>query len=264
MADDLYALYAIRYASNPKRRRVENFQFPTRIDPHDAPMPMEFYVWVAVGPRRTVLIDTGATEEVCVRRDNDFLRCPTEGLRAVGVDPAKIDDVVVTHLHWDHAGNWDKFPNARIWLQQAEMAYATGPYAEHAFMRRPFEPAHLAGLIAKLYEGRLSYVDGEAELAPNLTLHRVGGHTPGQQVARVKTRRGWIVVASDALHYYANMERDNPFQTMFCVPDAVVAFSTMRRLADSDDHIIPGHDPLVLDKYPPAGDNLKGVAVRLD
>ncbi len=264
MPDDVYQLYAIRYASNPRRRRFENFQYPLRVDPHDAPMPMEYFVWVAVSPRRTVLIDTGATAEVCEKRGNDFLRCPTEGLRMVGVQPARIEDVVVTHLHWDHAGNWEKFPNARIWLQKSEMQFATGPYVEHAALRRSFEVEHVQGLIARLYEGKLHYVDGEAEVAPNLTLHHVGGHTAGQQVVRVKTRRGWVVVASDALHYYANMELQNPFQTIFNVADMVVAYSTLRRLADSDDHIIPGHDPAVLEKYPPAGDNLKGVAVRLD
>ena len=87
MSDDVYELYAIRYATNPRRRRVENLMWVAPDDPHDAPMPMDFFVWAAVSPSRTVVIDTGADERTCAARGHQFLRCPTDGLGQVGIEP---------------------------------------------------------------------------------------------------------------------------------------------------------------------------------
>ena len=90
MSDDVYELYAIRYATNPRRRRVENLMWVAPDDPHDAPMPMDFFVWAAVSPSRTVVIDTGADERTCEARGHQFLRCPTYGLGGLGIDAADV------------------------------------------------------------------------------------------------------------------------------------------------------------------------------
>ncbi|MOA45506.1 hypothetical protein D3C78_1679080 [compost metagenome] len=89
-------------------------------------------------------------------------------------------------------------------------------------------------------------------LAPGLELHHVGGHTQGLQVVRVHTARGWIVLASDALHYSRNLTDDNPFPAIFHLGDMLEGYRRIRTLVESDAHIVPGHDPAVARQYPPA------------
>jgi glyoxylase-like metal-dependent hydrolase (beta-lactamase superfamily II) len=106
--------------------------------------------------------------------------------------------------------------------------------------------------------------DGDAELFPGVSLHLIGVHTMGLQVVRVATRRGWVVLASDASHFYANMEQARPFPIVWSVADMVDGYAKLRSLAESPAHIIPGHDPLVMQRYPAPSKALEGIAIRLD
>ncbi len=260
---DTYDLYAIRYATNSKRQRHENFMYPVP-DPHDGPMPMDFFVWVAVGEKKTILIDSGADAETCAARGHDFLRCPTEGLRQLKIDPAEIDDVITTHLHWDHAGNFDKFLKARFHLQTREMQHAVGPCMCNPFLKRPFDIEQVVSVVRALYGGKVAFHNGEEEIAPGITVHHVGGHTPGLQVVRVMTRRGWVVLAGDAMHYYANAETGVPFPVLVSVAEYLDALRRLRGLAETPDHVIAGHDPALMAMYPAVSPELDSIALRLD
>ncbi|HET7793207.1 MAG TPA: MBL fold metallo-hydrolase, partial [Rhizobacter sp.] len=99
-ADEHYEVYAIRYASMP-RRRSQNFLPP---DAHDGPMPMDFFVWLIKSGARSILVDTGFSAATGLERERNFLRCPIQALVALGVAPGQVHDVVLTHLHYDHAG----------------------------------------------------------------------------------------------------------------------------------------------------------------
>ena len=110
----------------------------------------------------------------------------------------------------------------------------------------------------------MSTLGGDDELAPGLTVHRVGGHTDGLQVVRVRTDIGWLVLASDATHYYENFEAERPFPIVFDIGAMLEAFDTLQRLADRPELVVPGHDPLVLQRFDIAGPGLDGIAVRLD
>jgi len=244
-----YRLYAIHYASSNLDRPLEhNFMAP--VDLHDLPMPLEFFVWVAIGAGRIILIDTGAEQHICETRGHNYLRCPTEGLAALGYTPDDVTDVVVTHMHWDHLGNLAKFPNARIYVHKNEMSHATGCAMCHAHLRRPYDVSQVCSLIVALYGGRVSFTEATANIAPGIRVHHVGGHTPGLQVVQVQTRRGRVVVASDGLHYFANSILSNPFPVIINVKDYLDGLSLIETLADSPDHVIPGHDPLVRMMYP--------------
>src|SRR3954467_14037442 len=106
MAEQEYELFAIRYATRDARRS-EHF---IGGDPHDGPMPMDYFSWVAIGPDRSFVIDSGFTAEGGAKRGRQFLRCPVEALALLGLDAADVQDVVLTHLHYDHVGNFHKFP----------------------------------------------------------------------------------------------------------------------------------------------------------
>ena len=124
---------------------------------------------------------------------------------------------MITHLHYDHIGGFAQFPSARFHVQDREMAYATGRHMTRAALSHAFTPDHVAALVMEVYAGRVVFHDGDSELAPGLSLHRVGGHTDGLQVVRVHTEVGWIVLASDATHYYENFTAGRPFPIVFDV-----------------------------------------------
>jgi len=258
--EDNYEVYAIRYAHH-ERSASENFLGG---DPHDGPMPMDYFVWLVRNQSRTVVVDTGFNAMTARRRKRRFLRSPAAGLALLGVDAKKVRDVILTHLHYDHVGNFDLFPKAMFHLQDAEMQFATGRHMAVKPLASAFDVEDVVGMVRNVYRGRVRFYGGDADFAPGISLHLIGGHTMGLQVVRVKTRRGFVVLASDASHYYANMDTERPFPIVYNVGDMIQGWRRVRELADSGDHIIPGHDPAVLQRYPAVSKRLAGIAVRLD
>jgi glyoxylase-like metal-dependent hydrolase (beta-lactamase superfamily II) len=255
-----YRVYALKYAERDARR-AEHF---IGGDPHDAPMPMDYFVWAVVGDGGTWVVDTGFGEPDAERRRRRLVRSAGDALATVGVDASTVTDVILTHLHYDHAGGVAQFPAARFHLQDREMAFATGRHMTRPALNHPFTVDHVADLVRAVHEGRVVFHAGDDELADGLSVHLVGGHTDGLQVVRVRTEAGWLVLASDATHYYENFEAGRPFPIVFHLGAMVEGWETLRRLAAPGDAIVPGHDPAVLERYPPAGPGLDGIAARLD
>ena len=258
---EIHEVFAIRYGRHENRARRDNFIVT---DMHDAPMPIDYYVWAIVNENRTIVVDTGFDRAEAARRGREIVRLPREGLAMLGVDSRRVTDAIVTHLHYDHAGTIDDFPAARFHLQDLEMAYATGRYMAHKPFGYAYSPSHVTRMVEKAFQGRVAFHDGDGPVAPGVSVHRVGGHTMGMQCVRVLTRRGWVVLASDASHLYENMEATSPFPIAFSVADMVRGYEKMRGLAGSPAHIVPGHDPLVMERYPAPKPALAGVVARLD
>ncbi|MCY1192952.1 Metallo-beta-lactamase superfamily protein [compost metagenome] len=255
-----YEVYALKYATRPALRSA-NF---VGGDPHDAPMPLDYYVWVVRNQDRLVLVDTGFFQDMADKRHRSLLRTPVQALELIGVQAADVRDIVITHMHNDHAGTFDAWPNARFHLQDAEMDYATGRHMACGVHSRAYEPDHVAGLIRLVYGDRVAFHDGDGDIAPGISVHRVGGHTAGMQVVRVRTARGWVVLASDASHFYEHIGARRAFPLVFHMGDMFQGYARIEALAESPEHIIPGHDPLVMEKYPPVRRDLAGIAARLD
>lgn len=256
-----YRVYAVKYAHH-ERRSAANF---IGGDAHDVPMPLDYFVWAIVGQGRTWLVDTGFDQAAGDKRSGrKVLRPIQEGLAAIGIQPADIQDVVITHMHYDHAGNRDLFPNARYHLQDKEMSFCTGRCMCHHPLAVHFEPDDVASMVHKVFAGRVAFHDGDDELAPGLSVHHMGGHTAGLQVVRVHTSQGWMVLASDASHFYANIESKRPFPAVYNVADMMEAYRRIYSLASAPHLVIPGHDPQVLERFPAVSRDQEGWIVQLD
>jgi glyoxylase-like metal-dependent hydrolase (beta-lactamase superfamily II) len=260
MPDDIHEIFAIRYGHHD-RQSPENF---LRGDPHDILQPLAYFVWAIVGPHGTFVVDTGFDQAMADKRGRLLLKPIADGLGAIGIAPDSVRDIIVTHLHYDHCGNHDLFPRARYHLQDQEMAYSTGRCMCHPEIRIPFEADDVVAMVRKVFAGRVVFHDGTDALAPGITVHHIGGHSKGLQCVRVKTRRGHVVLASDTSHLYAHFREGRVFPVTCSVADTLEGYVTLRRLADSEDHIIPGHDPQVLALYPAAAPGLDDWIVRLD
>jgi glyoxylase-like metal-dependent hydrolase (beta-lactamase superfamily II) len=255
-----YEVYAIRYARHERTARANFIDG----DEHDGPMPLDYFVWLIRGQAGTFVVDTGFDVEVAAQRGRQITVPVGDGLAALDVDPAGVADVIVTHMHYDHAGNHHLFPRARYHLQDAEMDYCTGRCMCHPALRHAYAADDVAQMVRKVFDGRVVFHAGEDEIAPGLSVHCLGGHTKGLQVVRVWTRRGWLVLASDASHFYANMEQGRPFPIVHDVAAMLEGHHTLKTLASADDLVIPGHDPLVLQRFPPPSPALAGHIARLD
>jgi glyoxylase-like metal-dependent hydrolase (beta-lactamase superfamily II) len=259
-AIDTYRVFAIKYAHH-ERSSSANFLGG---DSHDVPMPLDYFVWAIVGENRVFVVDTGFDPEMAAKRGRQITNTVERGLRAVGVDPDAVEDVILTHMHYDHAGNHDLFARARYHLQDREMAYCTGRCMCHGPLSHAFEAADVCAMVQRVFKGKARFHDGDSNLAPGLSVHLVGGHTNGLQVVRVHTARGWLVLASDAAHFYANIEQSRPFPIVYNVGDMLAAYGRIYSLADAPALVVPGHDPEVLRRFPAAAPALKDWVVRLD
>jgi glyoxylase-like metal-dependent hydrolase (beta-lactamase superfamily II) len=256
-----FELFAIRYATHGGRSASDNV---IGGDLHEAGSDLDYFVWVARRSDKTYVIDTGFAPDQAEARKRTLIRAPAVALGLLGIDAAKVEDIILTHLHYDHAGTLSSFPRACFHVQDREVAYATGRCMCHPFLRHPYHVEDVVGFVRNVYAGRVAFHNETVELAEGLSVHRTGGHSGGLQVVRVFTKRGWVVIASDASHLYMNMHRNLPFPAVHDVGELLEGYRTVHRLADSPQHVVPGHDPLVMKIYPPLSPELAGIIVRLD
>jgi glyoxylase-like metal-dependent hydrolase (beta-lactamase superfamily II) len=257
-----FELYAIRYAHTGPRKAYQNI---IGGDLHEEHSALDFYVWVAKRSDRVFLIDTGMSEDTAKRRGDMLVRVPADAIQLLGLDARKIEDVVLTHLHYDHAGTLQHFPAARFHVQDSEVSYATGRCMCTRILKRGYEVDDVLELVRCVHGGRVRFADENVEVTAGLSLHRTGGHTGGSQVVRVWTERGWVVLASDSAHLYANITADSLFPSVYRVDEMMEGYRIIHRLANGSwDHVVPGHDPLVMKMYPAPSRELEGIVVRLD
>lgn len=242
-----WAVHAVKYADRAARIRADSFVLD---DNHDAAHPMDYFMWVLRRGSDVILVDTGYDHTEAILRGRPIRQDPVASLAPLGLTPDDITQIIVTHLHYDHAGGLHLFPNATLHLQAAEMAYATGPCMCHDVLRMPFSADHICEAVRRLYAGKVIFYDGDAEVADGVTVHCIGGHSRGLQAVRVRTQSGWMVLASDAAHFYENLHARKPFPIVVDVADMLRGFDTLERLASHPSLIIPGHDPLVTQIFP--------------
>jgi glyoxylase-like metal-dependent hydrolase (beta-lactamase superfamily II) len=257
---DVHEVYAVRYGHHP-RKAAENF---IGGDPHDVLQPLDYFVWAIVAEDETIVVDTGFDETVAGRRGRQIVHPVREGLKALGVDPDKVGNVIISHMHYDHSGNGELFSRARYHVQDKEMEYCTGRCMCHNQLRSSYEEDYVVSMVRKVFAGRVTFHDGVDEIAPGVTVHHIGGHSKGLQSVRVKTRRGYVVLAADAVHLYPHLDEARIFPTTYNLAEVLEGYQTLRKLASSRHHIVPGHDPTVMLQYPAAKPGLEGWIARLD
>jgi glyoxylase-like metal-dependent hydrolase (beta-lactamase superfamily II) len=219
----------------------------------DGKVDVDYYFWVVRDGDGTVtLVDTGFAPAVGDRRRRTWYTTPADTLPGLGIDPAAVSTVIVTHAHWDHIGNLHQFPRAEILMSRAEYDFWTGPVARRAQFAAHAEPDEVARLEAARADGRLTVITGQHTALPGVELVEVGGHTPGELIVKVATESGAVVLASDSLHFYEEVERDRPFAILSDLPGMYLAYDVLAGLAaEPRTWLVAGHDPAVRDRFAP-------------
>jgi glyoxylase-like metal-dependent hydrolase (beta-lactamase superfamily II) len=244
-----YEIYAMKYAD----RQADLSTFMLTAEPGRETITIDYFVWLLQGGPEPIVVDTGFTPQIARARKRNYLATPADQLRKLGVDPADVKKVLISHLHWDHFGGFGFFPNATFYLQTKEYQYWTGPVMRFRAAQGLVEADDMAELVRLNMQGRVRFVDGVEAVTPGISLHYVGGHTAGIQVARVNTQKGQAVVASDASHLFRNVEENTPANLITNLPEMFSAFDAIRELSSGPDLWLPGHDPAVLQRFPTHG-----------
>jgi len=252
-----YEVYAVRYATIPAFPVADLVQGADKTLKLDIAM----MVWLVRGNGHTILVDSGFYRPQVYKgfTVKDFVR-PDEAVARLGVKPDEITDVIITHSHWDHADGADLFPKAQIWIQKDEYAYYTAdawqPGGKHGGVY--YEDMNV--FLKANTEGRLHLVDGDREILPGINVYIGGKHTWQSQYASVPTRSGTVVLASDNMYLYLNLEKHLPIAQTFDKESNLRAQDRMKTIASRPELIVPGHDPAVMTRFPKVADRV----VRID
>lgn len=206
------------------------------------PLRIPRIIWVLEG-ETTIVVDTSVPrhgkpsefigEHFERQRDQE----PANALDLAGIKLTDVEYVLLTHLHWDHAGNCDLFPEARVLVQEAEARYALAP---GRFFRKSF----LAPLSGYEYPPpyllpNLDFITGERIIRPGVSVVPVPGHTPGSMAVLVDTGQGRYCIAGDAVMSYENFDDDIPPGFHVDVDESMAAMDLLRQRAD---RVLPSHD----------------------
>ena len=243
-----YEVYAIRYATIP------DFRVSALVAGADSARKLDIamMVWLVRGDGRNILVDSGFYREQFFRQwhVSDFVK-PSDALKRVGLKPQDVTDVIITHLHWDHADGMDLFPNARIWIQKDELQHYAGEAWQSKRTHGGIDPDDVLEAVKLNIEGRVGLVNGDAqEILSGVTCYTGGRHTYASQYVGVNTGAGIVVLASDNMYLYENLEKHVPIAATLDAVSNLRAQDRMKQLAASPRLIIPGHDPAVMARFP--------------
>ena len=247
-----YEVLAVRYGTRPASAAEVFLNYHAYQEP-DRPLQMDYFFWVARSPARSVVIDTGFSPAAGAARGRTMLMDTVPALAAAGLTPDDVAHVVLTHAHYDHIGGLPAFTGTgtrtEVVMTRDEYDFWTGPMSRRGLFAHTTEASELDHLRELRAAGRLTLVGRAHHIAPGIELIQVGGHTPGQAIVTVATAGGPVVLASDAVHYYEELERDRPFSIVASLADMYAALDQIRELAEAGARVVAGHDPLVAERF---------------
>jgi glyoxylase-like metal-dependent hydrolase (beta-lactamase superfamily II) len=253
-----YEVYALRYATIPQFPVAELVAGADPARKQDIAM----IVWLVRGNGRTILVDSGFYRPQFFKdwKVNDYVR-PDAVLAKFGVKPEEVTDVIITHMHWDHADGADLFPKARIWVQQDEYTYYTGQAWQSARTHGGIDPDDVLMMVKKNIGGQVGLVAGDAQkIIPGVTCYIGGKHTYQSQYVGVQTAHGTVVLASDNIYLYENLEKHVPIAATLDAASNLKAQDRMKTLATKPEWIVPGHDSAEFTRFPKVAEGV----VRID
>lgn len=243
-----YSVEAIRYGTIP------GFPVAGLVAGADRSRKMDIAMvfWLVQGGGHTILVDSGFYRPQFFKDWKvEGYRKPSDAVRAAGVDPEAVTDIVISHMHWDHADGMDLFPKARIWIQRDEYTYYTGEAWHSARTHGGIDPDDVEALVKANIAGRVSFVEGDdREILPGIRCYIGGKHTYQSQYVSVHAKDGTVVLASDNVYLYENLEKHVPIAETLDAKSNLAAQDRMRTLASKPEFIVPGHDPAIFGRFP--------------
>lgn len=247
-----YSIQAIRYATAPGYPLSDLVMG----GPKDEKIDVAMVIWLIRGGGRTILLDSGYHRDTFSKDFpiTDYLR-PDEAVKAAGVQPDDVTDIVISHAHWDHLDGVDLFPKANVWIQKEEYRYYTLDAWQPGGNHDGIDPEDVKVLLQLNTEGRLHLVDGDnVEIFPGIRAFTGSRHTYASQYLLVAGTPPFVL-ASDNCYLYLNLSSRRASATFSDADHSanITQQSRMIALAGSPDRVVPGHDALQFQKFPTTG-----------
>jgi glyoxylase-like metal-dependent hydrolase (beta-lactamase superfamily II) len=261
--DARYTVTAVRYGTLAMNASEAFYRWESYREP-DRPRPLDYFFWVLRGARETLLVDTGFSPAAAARRGRACLIEPIAAMELLGVGPQTVSRVLLTHLHYDHVGNLAPWAAAELLVPARELEFWTSPTSERYQFVHSIERSEIAQVVTATREGRVTLLEGGETVAPGVRVHVLGGHSPGQVALTVPTDEGLVVLASDAVHFYEELDDDRPFAVIHNLAETYEAYDVIRELgAAPGASILAGHDPEVMARFAPAAGAAGEFAIQI-
>lgn len=247
---NVYEIYAIEYGS--AKGRTAATEVAVGAAPNDSVL-LSFFIWYLKGENgKKILVDAGFIPDST--KPNTYPRNyerPDRALERIHVGAHEITDVIITHPHYDHINGMDLFKNATFWMQKNDYAYFVGFAWQVGANHRGLDKHDVMKVVQANLNGRLRLVDGDSvEIIPGIRVFIGSKHTYESQHLLVNTKMDKVLIASDDCWYYYNLDHLLPVTLSFD-PDAFVRqLRRMKTLVTDTRLIIPGHDALVVSRFP--------------
>lgn len=252
-----FEIYAVRYAGPAKSSGA----FLLWLKDWDLSMERNYYFWALRAGDETTLVDAGASPAMAAQMNLPSYIPQNRSLTGLGVEADQVDKVILTHLHWDHAGGLDFFPRATFYVHAREYAFWL---EDPVSSRGPFQAVSDRETLDRLAElkqaGRVVLVESDGEMLPGITALAAPGHTPGLMALAVDTEAGRAVLGSDCGHLFRNYAEQWPSSLICDLPAWMRSFDKLTAEAGSLDLLFPGHDPLMSQNYPEVAEGITRLA----
>lgn len=237
---------------------------------------MSFYFYaIYLKTKDIVLLDSGFNSQNLI----ECFKIEYSPLESLDLDVTKVKKVIISHLHWDHSGNLNLFPYATVYLQKSEYDWATeviakatnnsktNPYYTALVIVQPSVEIK-SGILLEDFDiikqlkkqGRLVLITEKYfKVTEDVIVHTVGGHTPGSQIAFVRTDENYFCFCFDCAYLYKNIEQSIPIgkSSCLCRHESRKAIKFLHKLNKFEDvEVIPGHDPKLILKYKALNKNM--------
>lgn len=248
-----YEVYALKFAEKETPAAISDLAMN---GPRNDSVGVYFMIWLIKGSNgKNILVDAGFLQDMQEAKDfglKGYIR-PDSMLMRVALRPEDITDIILTHPHWDHVDGIDLFPRARVWMQKEDFNYFTGAAWQKDGNNWGFNKRDVRKLIELNLAGKLTLVDGDdKEIIPGIKVYTGSRHTFNSQYVGVEAGADKIILASDNIWIYYNLEnlRSAPSYGTFDTTAYVKSMQRMKTLVSDQKYIIPGHDAKMFSIFP--------------
>jgi len=252
---DKYEIYAVRYAT------LANFPVSSLVAGADRSRRLDIamMIWVLKGnDGRIAIVDSGFHRERYFRQFTvrDYVK-PSEAIAPLGLRPEDVTDLLITHMHWDHAGGIDLFPAARVWIQKDEYDYYTSDAWQSPTTHGGIDADDVVEIVKRNTQGKVSFVRGDDDTSLSGITFGIGGkHTWASQFVGVQTRTHTVVLASDNMYLYENLDTHTAISQTLDAASNLRTQDRMKSIASEPRLLVPGHDPAVSARFPRVSDRI--------